>query len=153
MELMMLPSLLRGHARGLRFIVVHGSERFPDVPAFFRKYLLDIGKLPSSMRQALDRDHGRGMAPVSRQRIADLQRWALFGWPPFQQLADILPGVLASAHVQHHGRLRFIGTVGDDAGGMQAMSLAVSSPLLVLLVAGENLRPRIIADQHAGLCR
>jgi hypothetical protein len=49
MELMMRPSLLCCHTRGLGFIPVHGSELLPHVPAFFREHLLDVGKLPPGM--------------------------------------------------------------------------------------------------------
>ena len=68
----MRQPLLGGHARGLRVVMVHGGERLPHVPAFFRKHLLNVGKLPPRMGQAFDRDHRRGMAPVSRERIAHL---------------------------------------------------------------------------------
>ena len=115
---MMRQPLFGCHADSLGFIAVHGGELLSHVLAFFRKRFLHVGKLPSGMGQTFDRDHRRRMAPVGRERIADLQRRVLFGRPPLQQFAHIFPGVLTSTHVQHDGGLCFVWALGDDAGGV-----------------------------------
>jgi hypothetical protein len=80
----MRQSLFWCHVGSLSFILVHGGEGLAHVPAFFREHLLNVSKLPSGMGQAFDRNHRMGMAPVGGQRIADLQRWVLFGRPQLQ---------------------------------------------------------------------
>jgi len=109
-------------ARRRVLVAVDACQVVEHAFALVGKRLLDVDEVTPRVRQALGDDDREGVAPVARQRVADLHGCGQPRRSRVEYVTDVLPCVLAAAAVDRD--LVAVDT-RDDPGCIRAGALAV----------------------------